>query len=218
MADWRLCPSTHTYSRNGVVIPGCTRVIDHAGLSSLEDVRKDILERRSRLGLHVHKCCHFLDEGDLNWKTVDETAKGYVDSWASLCADLKPKWRQIEFTCIAQVDRLEYGMTIDREGLVYGDEAIVDLKISRSIEPWHGVQLSGYAMGLPHADLFSPSARFIRRKRYIAKLHESGKKARLIPFEQKNDYDVFKSALVISHWKLLAGKQIKPLELEKEAA
>jgi CRISPR/Cas system-associated exonuclease Cas4 (RecB family) len=217
MADWRLCPSTHTYSRNGVEIPGCTRTIDHAGLSSLDDVRKDILERRSNLGKHVHRCCHFFDEGDLNWETVHETAKGYVDSWAALCSDLKIGWRQIEFQCIAKVDFLEFGMQIDREGLVYGEEAIVDIKISRSIEQWHGVQLAGYAMGLPHAALQTPSARFMRRKRYVAKLNENGKKARLIPFEQKNDYDVFKSALVISHWKLSTGKKIKPLELEEAA-
>ena len=40
---------------------------------------------------------------------------------------------------------------VDREGEIYGCEAIVDppRKISRSVERWHGIQLALYAMGLP---------------------------------------------------------------------
>lgn len=215
--DFQFHEESHTYSRGGLTIPGCTRVIDHAGLSSLDDVRKDILERRSHLGRVVHKCAHFLDENDLDWKTVDDSAKGYLESWGLLVEDLHIKWRQIEFQCIAKVDGLEFGMQIDREGLIYGCESIVDMKISRTVEAWHGVQLAGYAMGLPHDLVQTATARFLRRKRYVAKLHEGGKKAKLIPFDSKSDYDVFKSALVVSHWKLLTGKKIKPLELEKAA-
>ena len=148
--DFLFDEAKHEYSRAGIVIPGCTRVIDHAGLSSLEDVRKDILERRSHLGRVVHKCAHFLDENDLDWKTVDDSAKGYLESWGLLVEDLHVKWRRIEFQCIANVGGLEFGMQIDREGLIYGCESIVDMKISRTVEAWHGVQLAGYAMGLPH--------------------------------------------------------------------
>lgn len=216
-AGYKFEESSHTYSRSGIVVPGCTRVIDHAGLSSLDEVRQDILERRGHLGRVVHKCAHFLDEGDLNWKTVAEEAKGYLESWKLLVLDLKVTWRRIEFQCIAEVDGLEYGMQVDREGIVNGEEAIVDIKISRSIEPWHGVQLAGYSAGLPHDALSSPFARFMRRKRYIAKLHESGKKASLIPFLSRLDYDAFRSALVVSHWKSLTGTKIKPLELEMAA-
>jgi hypothetical protein len=204
--------ATHTYRQAGIVLPGVTRVIDHAGLTSFENVRDDILERRGRLGTIVHRSCHFFDQNDLDWQTVASEAKGYVESWAILCEDLHVKWRMIEHQCVAEIDGMKFGMQIDREGPIGGEESIVDIKISRQAEPWHGVQLAGYAIGLPHELLQTPMARFSRRRRYIAKLNEQGKKARLIPYESRRDFDVFRSALVISHAKLLWGKRISVLE------
>jgi hypothetical protein len=213
MQNFTFDAASHTYRQAGIVLPGVTRVIDHAGLTNFENVRDDILERRGRLGTIVHRSCHYLDQLDLNWETVAEEAKGYVDSWANLCADLKmPKWRQIEFQCIGEIDGMKFGMQIDREGLIFGEESIIDIKISRAAERWHGVQLAGYVIGLPHQYLTTPLARFIGRRRYIAKLHEQGKKAKLIPYEDRRDFDVFRSGLVISHTKLLWGKRICQLE------
>src|SRR5258708_39564338 len=101
--------ATHTYRENGMVVPGVTRVIDHAGLTSFENVREDILERRSKLGTIVHRCAHFFDEGDLDWTTVAEEARGYVDSWANLVTELGLKWQRIEYQCVAEID----GMPVD---------------------------------------------------------------------------------------------------------
>jgi hypothetical protein len=102
--------------------------------------------------------------------------------------------------------------------MLFGSLSVVDLKISRQAEPWHGVQLAGYALGLPHEKYTSPMGRFMARGRYIAKLDEHGKKAKLLPYFNRSDADVFRSALVVAHWKLLQGKQIAPLELLEEAA
>jgi hypothetical protein len=212
MRDFEFIPATHTYRQNGIVLPGVTRVIDHAGLTSFENVRDDVLERRGRLGTIVHRSCHYLDQNDLNWETVSPEARGYVESWATLCSDLKAQWRMIEHQCIGELDGMKFGMQIDREGVIFGEESIIDIKISRAAERWHGVQLSGYAIGLPNNSLKAPLARFMGRRRYIAKLHEQGKKAKLIPYEERRDFDVFRSGLVISHTKLLWGKRIAQLE------
>jgi len=209
--------SLHVYKVDGMVVPGVTRVIDHAGLTSFENVREDILERRSKLGTIVHACTHFFDEGDLDWMTVAEEAKGYVDSWANLVTELGLKWQRIEFQCVGEIDGMKVGMRPDREGFIFGRLSIVDLKISRQAEPWHAIQTALYALGLPHPMLTTPMARFMARDRYIAKLDEHGKKAKLIPYRARNDADVGRSALAISHWKLSHGKKIEPLELEVAA-
>lgn len=215
--EFQFDPRRHEYRVGSVIIPGCTRAIGDSGLTNFENVKAEILDRRSKLGRHVHTCCHFFDEGDLDRKTIDESAKGYVDSWGLLCEDLKPKWRLIEHQFVANIDGMYCGMQIDREGLVRGEEAIVDIKISRSIENWHGVQLGLYAMGLPHESAQGTYARLRRRRLYIAKLHEAGKKARLIPFEDKTRYhDVGKAALLISSTKIFWGE--KSLFYEEEAA
>lgn len=203
---------THTYSQGGIVVPGCTRILDHAGLSNYDMVRADILERRSALGRAVHSACHFLDEGDLDWTTVVDSARGYIESWGILCEDMRFVPRIIEHQCIAEIDGMPYGMKIDREGLINGEEAIIEIKITRQIHASHGIQLAGYALGLPHAKLTTPMARFMNRRRFVAKLDEHGKKARLASFDSKTDAGVFTAGLVISHWKMLSGYKISELE------
>lgn len=207
----------HIYTVDGMVVPGVTRIIDHAGLTDFANVRADILERRSKLGRIVHSCAHFFDEGDLDWPTVAEEARGYVDSWANLVTELGLKWNHIEHQCVSEIDGMKLGMRPDREGFVLGRLSVVDLKISRQAEPWHGIQTALYAMGLPHPMLLTPMARFMARDRYIAKLHEHGKKAQLVPYRARNDADVGRSALAISHWKLAHGRKIESLELEEAA-
>jgi len=210
--EFQFDAARHEYRVGGVIIPGCTRAIGDSGLTNFVHIKAEILDRRSKLGRHVHTCCHFFDEGDLDRKTIDESAKGYVDSWGLLCEDIKPEWRLIEHQCVGEIDSMLFGMQLDREGLIFGEEAIVDLKISRSVEPFHGVQTAGYAAGLSHPTLSSPTARFLRRRRYVVKLNEKGSRAQLIHFESRVDYDAFRAALVISHTKLLWGRKIPPLE------
>jgi hypothetical protein len=208
---------SHTYRVGGVIVPGVTRVIDHAGLTDYDNVRADILDRRSALGRVVHRCIHFWNQNDLDWATVDERAKGYVESAIMLADDLKLQPRQVECQCVAELNGMLYGMQVDWEGFVGPDEALIDYKITRQAQPHHAIQLAGYALGLPHEKLTSSWARFLARKRFIAKLHEQGKRARLIPYESKNDAKVYESALVTTHWKLLMGKKIEPIELEEAA-
>lgn len=149
--------------------------------------------------------------------SVAEEAKGYVDSWANLVSELNLKWDRIEFQCVSEIDGMKVGMCPDREGFVFGRLSIVDLKISRQAERWHGLQLAGYALGLPHKLFATSMGRFMARDRYIAKLDENGGKAKLIPYRMRGDADVFKSALALSHWKLSAGQKIQELELEVAA-
>jgi hypothetical protein len=215
--EFQFDEKSHTYRVKGVIVPGVTRVIDHAGLTDYDNVRADILERKSALGKVVHRCIHFWNQRDLDWSTVDERAKGYVESCIQLSDDLKLVPRKVECQCIAELNGMLYGMQVDWEGLVGPDEALIDYKITCQAQPHHAIQLAGYALGLPHEKLTSPAARFLARKRFTAKLHEGGKRARLIPYESKNDAKVFESALMISHWKLLMGKKIEPIELEEAA-
>ena len=208
---------SHTYRVGGIIVPGVTRVLDHAGVTGYENVKADILERRSKLGKAVHRCIHFWNQGDLDWTTVDERAKGYVESAVMLSETLKLKPVLVEFQCVAEVNGMRFGMQIDWNGLVGPDDTIIDYKITRSAEPHHALQLAGYAMGLPHPTIISPYARFIARQRYTAKLNEFGKMPRLIHHEKKNDAKVFEAALVVSHWKLSVGKKIEPIEIEEAA-
>lgn len=199
--------STHIYSRKGSVIPGCTRILEHGGLTNYELVKNSIMERKSQLGRAVHSATHFYDQDDLDWNSLDDETKARTDAWADFRAKTGFVPRQREVQCIACVNGMEYGMQIDAEGLIKKVDALVEIKITCEIMPSHGIQLAGYALGLPMNATESALARFYQRKRYAVQLLPSGK-AKLWPFEDPKDAEVFMWALGLANWKLKHGMKL----------
>jgi hypothetical protein len=218
--------ASHTYWKGGVIIPGATRCLDHAGLTSYENVRADVLERRSRLGKIVHQATHFADEADLDVDSLGDETRGYVMSWVNWRA-----WRQfqplkIEHRQLAELNGMPFGMQIDRLGTFARESqlAVVEIKITREIYDHHGIQLAFYAAGCDHSPVGSvemaaasynaPLAKFLTRKRVVVQLRSDGKKARERFFDERNDFEVATWALGITHWKLNHGKA--PATMEEE--
>lgn len=213
MADFTFDENSHTYhTRNGIV-PGVTRILDHSGLVDYGMVRQEIMERKSILGSLVHQATHFADEQDLDFSSLSEDVKPRVDAWLSFRADTGFIPRRIEKRYIATVNSMTFGLTVDREGLFKKDEVIIDLKTSAVIADWCGIQLAGYALGVPDFDGkdVSPMALFYRRRRMIVQLLETGK-YRKFDYNDKQDARVFISALHISNWKMAHGSALRKIE------
>ncbi len=187
--------ATHSYTLNGVTIPSVTRALDHAGLVSYDMVREDILERKSVLGSLVHQACHFYDEQDLDFNSLSEDVKPRLDAWANFRAETGFVPRRIEKRYVATVNGMTYGLTVDREGFFKKDEAIIDLKTSAAVAPWCGIQLAGYALGVPDFEgkIMSPLTLFY-------------------DFSDTHDANVFISALHITIWKLHHGSALRKIE------
>lgn len=196
--------STHVYSQGSKTLPGCTRVIDHSGLTSYENIKSDILERKSQLGRAVHDAAHYHDEADLDPRYVSDEVRGYLESWITWRRHMKFEALAIEFQQIGAVNGMPFGMKLDRYGLVAKRPAIVEIKISAQIQDWHGIQLAGYAAGYrgPDMALSSPIARFALRDRYVVQLKPDGSMPRMKQFEDRKDFEVFTWALGLTHWKL----------------
>jgi len=199
---------THVYTTPTGLVPGCTRILSSGGLVSFDFVQKDILERKSELGREVHKACHLYNQGkDF---TCDAQVEGYLQSWRLWCATMKFTPRLSEHRQIATVNGMLYGMQIDAEGLVAGDDSIIDMKIGQ-VMSHHGIQLAGYAAGLYHPRLETPMGRFRTRKRIIVQLQENGTLAKIHPFDEKSDFDVFVSALYVTTWKMRHEKEYREI-------
>jgi hypothetical protein len=205
--------STHSYNIDGRTVPSVTRVLDHAGLVSYDMVRKEILERKSNIGTLVHLAAEFYDKGDLDWSSLDDHTRGRVEAWAQFRADTGFVPRLIEERYIATVNGMTYGLTIDREGLIHGREAIIELKTSASPEPWWAIQTSGYALGVPDVEgkSSSPRALFARRRRMVVQLFSDGKYKKH-DFADYQDSEIFISTLHITHWKLKNGSALRTIE------
>lgn len=200
--------STHVYSRAGKIIPGCTRILEHGGLTNYEFVNKSVMDRKSKLGRAVHEATLFYDQSDLNWGSLDDETKARVDGWVDFRQRTGFVPRLREFQCLATVNGLEYGMQIDAEGLIKRCDALVEIKITAEIMPSHAIQLAGYALGLPMDATESAIARFYQRKRYAVQLLPTGK-AKLHQFEDPHDAEVFMWQLGTTYWKLKHGIELK---------
>lgn len=180
-------------------------------------VRQDILERKSTIGTYVHLGTQFYDEGTagvgkgLDWKSLDDKTKGRVEAWAKFREDTGFVPRLIEKRCVAEVNGMKFGLTVDREGRFRNAEAVIDIKTSESFHEWWAIQLGGYALGCPGPDGLSPLALFHSRRRMIVQLFDNGKYKKH-DFNDRRDADIFIAALTITIWKTNHGIPIRRLE------
>jgi hypothetical protein len=199
-------PEKHEYRVAGRAVPACTHVLAAGGLVSFNFVNEELLERKSELGTQVHKACHLFNSGKKF--TCDEQIEGYLNSWETFYSRTKLAIRLSEHRQIASVNGMEYGMQIDVEGVIRGEDVIIDIKTGQ-VYAHHGIQLAGYAAGLYHPQLETPMGRFRTRKRIVVQLKEDGSLAKIHRFEDKSDFDVFTSALYVTHWKMRHEKEYR---------
>jgi hypothetical protein len=205
--------ATHSYAMEGRSVPSVTRVLDHAGLVSYDMVKREILERKSTIGTLVHTATHYYDIGDLDWSSLDEHTKGRTEAWVSFRTDTGFVPRIIEEPYIATIHGMNYGLKIDREGLMHGQEAIVEIKNAATAEAWWAIQTAGYALGVPDGKLKnnSPRTLFARRRRLAVQLFPDGRYKKH-DFTDFQDAEVFISSLHIALWKLNHGSPLRRIE------
>jgi len=143
------------------------------------------------------------------WDSVDPDTQNYIRAWEAFKLRAQftaytDVWNQpaIELRLRPTIGQIQYGMTLDRAGLLAGKPVILDLKCSQQDEPWWGVQLAGYELGLL-AEYGPPKVRPYKWARYGVRLMPDckGEPYRLELFDDPADYDVFKAALVIAVWR-----------------
>lgn len=202
---------------DGHSVPSVTRALDHAGLVSYDMVRREILERKSTIGTLVHLATSYYDKGDLDWSSFDEEnpadrdTKGRVEAWANFREDSGFVPRIIEERYIAMINGMTFGLTIDREGLMRGQEAIVEIKNAATREEWWAIQTAGYALGVPDGKHSSARACFAKRRRMAVQLFPDGRYKKY-DFTDFQDAEVFISTLHIAHWKLNHGSPLRRIE------
>ena len=206
--------SEHIYTlKNGVEVPGCTRVIDTGGWCDYKDVREDILERKAAIGREVHRATVMFDHRSLDWKSLDPRVEGYVESWRYFRAATGFVPIVSEFRSVCEVNKRKYGLTIDCFGVSRptkprarssgrGIETIVEKKTTMKKARRHDLQTAGYAIGFLGAKGYASAlARFLSRRRLIVYLKPSG-----IPdvheADRREDYEIFMALLTVTEFKL----------------
>jgi len=141
-------PEAHRYELDGAEVLSVTTILQRAGLISFDGVPERILLAARERGTRVHKAAQFLTEGTLDWATVDETERPYVEAAARFLSDAG-------FHVLGQERRVyhpthRYAGTVDLFGTWSGSFAIADYKTTagKPSDVCADLQLAAYAEAL----------------------------------------------------------------------
>jgi hypothetical protein len=198
---------SHTYRVNGEVWPlSVTGILSRTGLVDFSHIPMPIRERAMGRGRRVHRAAHFLGEGTLDWQSVDEHEKGYVDAAANFLAMSRFVMGGHERRIIHPVRR--YVGTVDLFGWWEDHCAIVDYCCGDLFDSCKHLQLAGYSEGVRHVAPpewfdFTPSTPIARIGVHLKK---TGKFTPEV-YRDPRDVGIFMSAVTIAHYQLAMGKK-----------
>lgn len=193
MSELLFEPDTHTYSINGVLVPGVTSLLQPLQ-RAYRFVPEDVMERARQIGTAVHLACELDDKGTLDEEALDPIIKPYLDAWRSFCKASGAVWYEIEQKVYHVGHR--YAGTLDRFGMVHGEPTYVDIKTTAVLSPATGVQLAGYKLAASNAASISDRA---RRKRMAVQLKSNGE-FRCKVYSSPSDTPTFLSLLTLHNW------------------
>lgn len=188
--------ASHTYRFEGSEVPGVTRVL--SPISSYAGIPKAILDAAAARGTYIHECCEMLLWETLDWDSVMPEYRPYVDAFANFLEESGVEVELPEEKVFHPT--LKYAGTADlfcrlpkRKKM---RRAVVDYKTSLKMMPTVGPQVSAYQEA---QNATQPKGAEKVIDRYGLQLKKDGT-YNLVPYESRNDFNIFKSCLNIYHF------------------
>lgn len=195
----------HLYLVHGRPVPSVTQVLHAAGLAADYGlIDAETLERKRVIGEYVHKATQYLDEGSLDYESVDPTLQGYLAAYEAFLRESGFKPQLIEEQLVGRVSGMLCGGTVDRVGAMAGKLWIVDIKCIDRLYPSFAIQTAGYELLLS-----KPVAPPFRYTRAALLLRRDGSYKLSASYEDAADLDIFRAALAVTVWKINHGWAIE---------
>jgi hypothetical protein len=192
----------HEYQLNGVVIPSVTQIINSV-LRPFEKINPAVLERAAWRGTCIHKMIELFELGTLDMSTVDHQFVPYLEAWKKFKAESGFEVEQslIERPMVHSVFR--YGLKPDLVGMLGRNFVVLDIK-SGDIQIATALQTAAYQEGINNG-LFQGIDNTVPcdlriRQRIALQLKDNGK-YKMIKYTDRQDWNLFLSALSIYNWK-----------------
>lgn len=187
-------PETHTYTKDGLVVPNVTSILNP--LVDLSKVPKAILEYKRQLGQAVHIATELDDKGLLDEASVSKEILPYLMAWRKFIDDTRFEPIEIEHRIFSK--RHWYAGTLDRVGYFDG-LSLIDIKTTVIMEPVAGPQTAAYS------EAYNYRRKNKIRGRYAVQLDADGT-YQLHEYTDKTDFSVFLSCLCLHNWRTKHGK------------
>lgn len=166
-------------------MPDSPRVTSLLRAGGLVDTAWFTEDARAR-GSALHLATQYLDEGVLDWDSVDPLIVRRLAQYSRFLDEVKPTILAIEEEVVNEA--LNYHGHLDRRLIINGAEGVLDIK-GPAVLPWQGVQTALYAACFPR-----PMKRW--------GLHLSDERYQLIPHRDPLDWPVAKACITINSWRL----------------
>lgn len=148
---------THTYRVDGRVVIGVTDTLKYGpwkGANETESgwvVSDEVMENAADRGKVIHAAIALLNEGRLDWDSVDDECLAYVEAYSDWMHDVG--YVPLASEEIGYCESKDYCYTRDGRGLIGERQVVVDIKTgSAGLKPWHKNQLAAYAYPLATED------------------------------------------------------------------
>lgn len=183
--------STHQYFVDGKEYPSVTTILH--SLNDFSFVNKELLDRAARFGSAVHRATELYDQNELDIDSMDDALMPYLEAWDMFLHQYKPELLSVEHRVASMYG---YAGTLDRYAEIKGKRVILDIKSGSVVPKYTGLQLSAYEQAVTEGGGKVD-------ERYV--VHLLPYKFKVIPFRNKNDFVVFKSALNLYRWSKANG-------------
>jgi hypothetical protein len=191
--------ATHTYTVDGVVVPGVTTVLGAVGIPDLSMVPKELLERSSAFGTAVHRACELDDKDDLDETDLDEALRAPLEQWRQIRDSLVGKYGKPEKELIEVplYSALGFAGKPDNVWCYPSKSLLITIDKKTGITSQAGPQTAAYEKLAE--ELFG--IKFRKKLRFACHLLYGKELGKLVEFKQATDWNVFLSALNIHKYK-----------------
>jgi len=180
---------THQYFVNGQEYPSVTTIL--SSLNNFAFVNSTVLKNAAEFGTAVHKATELYDSNNLDLDLLDESVLSYVEGWAMFLDEYQPDILSSEHRVSSKYG---YAGTLDRYAVINNKKIVIDIKSGTTVPKTTALQLAAYQQAIIENG-GTVDCRYA--------VHLQPNKFKVIPFNNHNDFNVFKSALNIYRWQNL---------------
>lgn len=186
-------PCLHEYRKmvGGIFVPSVTQILGAAGLApDFSLVNQEVLEYKRNLGTQVHAATALDDRDDLG--EYDSRIDGYVQAWRQFRAVFRFEADVVER--MVYCPKYGFAGTLDRMGILQGNNALLDIKTGNASEGYVGPQTAAYLVALTGNERLT-------MPRFMVRLFDDGT-YKLTPLKNKMDWQIFLNCLNLYRWKV----------------
>jgi hypothetical protein len=187
----RFDEATHTYWQGSERVPSVTQIL--GAMTNFDGIRPEVLDFARQRGQAAHLGTELYDQGVLDWDSVDDEIRPYIEAWQRFRSDTGFEPDLIEERVHHPL--LRYAGTLDRTGWFGDTYALVDIKCVAAMSPCTGPQTAAYAKALQVCRPDLPEI----TERYAVQLLPTGR-YKLHTYQKRDDFSVFLSMRTIMGW------------------